>query len=120
MVTDCPPTDLPEDKPEAVDVCRLEAVEAVCVDVVAEDLRSHVAPGADPGVGGDVQPLGVTVVPHRQTKVRYGRRPVILYENISKQTESVAVGHSLFRDTHLDLMSLWAMAGLPLLPNISV
>ena len=85
MVTDCPPTDLPEDKPEAVDVCRLEAVEAVCVDVVAEDLRSHVAPGADPGVGGDVEGPGVSAVPNRQTKVCYGGCTVILDEDISEQ-----------------------------------
>ena len=107
MVTDCPPTDLPEDKPEAVDVCRLEAVEAVCVDVVAEDLRSHAAPGADPGVGGDVQPLGVTVVPHRQTKVCYRRRPVIFDENISEEIIMIIRGFSLLAlATHLDLMSL--------------
>ena len=82
LVTGSPSADLPEDETEAVDVCSFEALEAVGVDVVAEDLWGHVTSGAYPGVWGDVQRLRVAVVPHRQTKVCYGCCPVIFDEDI--------------------------------------
>ena len=100
-----PPPDLPEDEAEAVDVGSLETLEAVGVDVVAENLRGHVAPGAHPGVGGDVERLSVAVVPHGQTKVCYRRRPVIFDENISEQI-IIIVSTGGGQNTHLDLMSL--------------
>ena len=84
VATDSSAADLPEHESKTVNICRFEALEAVSVDAVAEDLRGHVAPGADPGVGGDVEGPCVGAVPYCQTKVCYGGGPVILDEDISE------------------------------------
>ena len=88
---ECSSRDLPEHETKCVHVGGLEGLDVGLVERLVKNLRRHVAPGADPRVGRDVDLVRLAVKPDGEPEVGDGAGAVPLDEDVLGL--DVPVGH---------------------------